>query len=247
MSEQPIKILVVGGTGATGQHLVRQLLQGGYEVKVVVRNPEGLPEDVRTHNNITIITGTILEMSDSDIAKYVQDCDAIASCLGHTLSFKGIFGHPRKLVADSVCRLCQAVQAHNRTRPVKFVLMNSSGCRNLDLVEKVSFAQHCIIFLLRLLLPPHIDNEKAGNYLRTKIGQNHSNIEWVVVRPDGLVNHDEVSPYTGYASPTRSAIFNAGTTSRINVAHFIAQLITKPNLWSRWKGQMPVIYNDEGN
>jgi hypothetical protein len=65
----------------------------------------------------------------------------------------------------------------------------------------------------------------------------------VVVRPDNLINEDIVTEYEVYPSPTRSAIFDAGKTSRINVGHFMAELITNNDLWNRWKGQMPVIYN----
>jgi hypothetical protein len=41
----------------------------------------------------------------------------------------------------------------------------------------------------------------------------------------------------------RSALFDPGVTSRINVAHFMADLITDEDEWKKWKGQMPVIYN----
>ncbi|MCP4135133.1 MAG: NAD(P)-dependent oxidoreductase, partial [bacterium] len=54
---------------------------------------------------------------------------------------------------------------------------------------------------------------------------------------------EEVSEYEVHPSPIRSAIFNAGQTSRINVGHFMAGLVTDNHLWDRWKGQMPVIYN----
>jgi hypothetical protein len=63
------------------------------------------------------------------------------------------------------------------------------------------------------------------------------------VRPDNLINEDKVTEYVLFPSPVRSAIFDAGKTSRINVGHFMASLITNDNLWSNWKGQMPVIYN----
>lgn len=33
-------------------------------------------------------------------------------------------------------------------------------------------------------------------------------------------------------------------TSRINVAHFMADLITDDDTWRRWKGRMPVIYDE---
>jgi len=94
-----------------------------------------------------------------------------------------------------------------------------------------------------LLLPPHSDNEHAAYYLRTQVGQNHPAIEWAAVRPDSLVDSSDVTDYEIHPSPTRSAIFNAGETSRINVADLMARLITEEDLWEQWKGQMPVIYN----
>jgi len=123
--------------------------------------------------------------------------------------------------------------------------MNTTANQNRDLDEKVSFAQQFIIRVLRLLLPPHVDNEKAADYLRTQVGQKDSVIEWVAVRPDGLTNEGNVSEYDLHPSPIRSAIFDPGKTSRINVGHFMAELLTNDDLWKTWKGQMPVIYNRE--
>jgi hypothetical protein len=125
------------------------------------------------------------------------------------------------------------------------VLMNTAGNSNRDLHEPLSFGHRCVIKLLRLLLPPHVDNEKAADYLRTVVGQDDPAIEWAVVRPDTLIDADEVSEYEIHPSPTRSAIFNAGKTSRINVGHFMAELILTNDTWIRWKGRMPVIYNRE--
>ena len=177
------------------------------------------------------------------MAQHVNGCDAVASCLGHNLSWKGIYGHPRRLVTDATRRLCNAIKANKAEGPTRFVLMNTAGNSNRDLHEPVSFGQRCVIGLLRLLLPPHVDNEKAADYLRINIGQNDRAIEWAAVRPDSLINEDDVTEYEVHPSPTRSAIFNAGSTSRINVGHFMADLITDDDTWNRWKGQMPVIYN----
>ena len=154
-----------------------------------------------------------------------------------------MFGHPRRLVTDTAHLLCNAIKANNSDKSIKYVLMNTAGNSNRDLDEPISFGQRCVIGLLRLLLPPHVDNEKAADYLRTNIGQNNKAIEWAVVRPDNLIDEEIVSRYEAYPSPTRSAIFNAGQTSRINVGHFMADLITDDNKWNEWKGQMPVIYN----
>jgi len=238
-----MKTLVVGASGATGRLLVEQLLNRGQSVKIIVRTGINLPDTIKNHKNVSIIYASVLDLNDADMAEHVKGFDAVASCLGHNMNFKGVYGQPRRLVTDATRRLCRVIKVNNPDKPVKMVLMNTTGNRNQDLSEQISFAQHCVIWLLRLLLPPHVDNEKAADYLRTEVGQNDRAIEWVAVRPDGLVDKSEVSAYEIHPSPTRSAIFDAGTTSRINVGHFMADLITNHETWIKWKGQMPVIYN----
>ncbi len=240
-----LDILIVGGTGATGEHLVRQLLNRGHRVRVIVRTPEKLPDSVRHHENITVVIGNALEMSDAELVQHVQGCDAIASCLGHTLSFGGILGPPWRLVTDSATRLCQAAQASEPAHPVRFVLMNSTGCRDHAAHERVSIWQRLVVQAIRMLIPPHADNEAAVAFFQNKIGQSNPNVQWVVVRPDSLINEDGVTPYHIQASPSRSAIFDPGKTSRINAAHFMTELMTDSDTWSQWVGQMPVIYNTE--
>lgn len=236
-------ILVVGASGATGSKLIEQLLIQGHTIKAVVRTPEKLPESWKNNERIKLIHASLLDFNDKEMIELTRSCHAIASCLGHNISWKGIYGQPRKLVTDATIRLCNAVEANKPESPVKFVLMNTTGNRNRDLNEPISFAQKCVIGLLRLLLPPHVDNEKAAEYLRTQIGQDNPYIEWTAVRPDGLINEDAVTEYDIHPSPTRSAIFNAGKVSRINVAHFMSSLIDDGQLWTKWKGQMPVIYS----
>lgn len=238
-----MKILVVGASGATGRLLTEALLNRGHQVRAVVRSPDKLPKTLANHPLLEIVQASLLDLGDDELAGLVRDCVAIASCLGHTLTLKGILGPPRKLVTEATRRLCEVVRATGPSRPLKFVLMNTAGNRNRDLEEPISFGQKCVIGFLRIALPPHADNESAADYLRTNVGQKSSAIAWTVVRPDTLVNEGGVTAYEVYASPTRSAVFNAGQTSRENVAHFMAELITNDVLWKRWQGQMPVIYN----
>lgn len=238
-----MSVLVLGATGATGRLLVRELLGRGQNVRVIVRAPDRLPEDVRNHSRLSMVQASVLGLSDAEMVQHVDGCTGVASCLGHNLTLKGIYGHPRRLVTDATRRFCDAIAATGAEGPTRFVLMNTAGNSNRDLNERTSFPQKCVIGLLRLVLPPQADNEKAADYLRTGIGRENRSIEWVAVRPDTLTDDDMVTGYELYPSPTRSAIFNAGTTSRSNVAHFMAELITDDETWNRWKGQMPVIYN----
>ncbi len=177
------------------------------------------------------------------MAEYLKDCTAVASCLGHTPNLKGIYGQPRRLVRDAVRRVCGAIQANGPKHPLRVVLMNTAGTRNRDLDEPLSLAHSSLLALIRLLLPPHVDNELAAEILRSGIGQEDPFVQWAVVRPDTLLNEEQVSEYKVHPSPTRSALFDAGKTSRINVAHFMAELLSDDETWQRWKGRMPVIYN----
>ena len=238
-----MNILILGASGATGRLLTQQLLERGHSVKAIVRSAHKLPEHIRNHGNLTVVETAVLDLSDTQLAQYVKGCDAVASCLGHNLTFKGIYGHPRRLVTEAVRRLCAAIKANTPAQSTKFVLMNTVGNSNHDLNEPIPFAQKVVVGLLRLLLPPHVDNEQAADYLRTEIGQNDRLIEWAVVRPDSLLDGESVTAYELHPSPIRSAIFDSGQTSRINVGHFMADLITNDDIWQKWKGQMPTIYN----
>ena len=238
-----MNILVLGGSGNTGQCILNKLLWDNHNVKAVVRKNSSLPNFIKSHEKLTIIEGNVLGFTEQEIILLIQDCDVIVSSLGHNLTFKGMFCNPRLLVTQTLKKLSIAIQNKKTNNTVKILLMNSSGVQNRDLNEYISFSQKCIILLLKMLLPPHLDNEKAANFLRAEITSNNSKIEWVIIRPDSLIDENTASQYKAYLSPIRSAIFDAGKTSRINVAHFMSELISNTKLWEEWKGKMPVLYN----
>ncbi len=240
--------LVVGANGATGRLLVEQLLAQGETVRIIVRSTDNLPELTQKNKQLTITESSVLNMTDVELNSHVQGCNAVVSCLGHNLNLKGMYGHPRRLVTDSVKRLCQSIEANKSTipnTPVKFILMNTTGNKNSQASEKISMAEVLVIGLIRFLLPPHADNEAAAKYLQSSYGESQNTLEWVSVRPDALTNELSVTEYDVHVSPIRSAIFDSGKTSRINVAHFMSQLISNHEVWNKWKTQMPVIYNAE--
>ena len=77
-----MKILSVGATGATGNRLVKQLLDCEHVVTVIVRTPEKFHQGTRNHKNISISNSMVLDLSHVDLAKQVENCEAIVSCLG---------------------------------------------------------------------------------------------------------------------------------------------------------------------
>ena len=123
-------ILVVGASGATGRLVVEQLLGQGKLVKIIVRSTDYLSVEAKENPNLIITKATLLDLTDDQLRLQVTDCTAILSCLGHNLTFQGIYGQPRQLVTSAVQRLCLAVESINtppKKAPVKFILMNTTG------------------------------------------------------------------------------------------------------------------------
>ena len=117
----PITTLVVGASGATGRHVVLQLLQRKQHVKAVVRSKQRLLTSLdeispnastEFASALDIHEASLLDLSDDDLMDLTSQCDATVSCLGHNISFHGIFGHPRKLVTEATQRLCNAIEAN---------------------------------------------------------------------------------------------------------------------------------------
>ncbi len=225
----------------TGLRLVEQLLEAGHKVRAIVRSPHKFQAEILNHPNLIIIEAAILDLSDEELTRQVKNCDAIVSCLGHVVSFHGMFGHPRKLCTDATRRLCQAIENNNTARPTKFILMSTVGVKNPDYQEKRTRSDRILLTLLRYLLPPHRDNETAAEHLYKYIAKNNGHIEWCAVRPDSLINA-QTSPYKVIKSP-QTTILSGHPTTRANVAHFIKALIENEDLWNKWKFEMPVIFN----
>lgn len=238
-----MKVLVLGGNGATGIHVVGQLLENNVDVKTIVRNSAKL-KSLKNKKNLEIITASFLDMENADLSKILEDVDAIVSCLGHNITLKGMFGRPHRLVTDAIRKVCESIRMKETGKVTKLVLMNTTACLDVDAQEQFTTAEGIILAIMRFLLPPQKDNEQAVNYLKHAIGKHDRNIEWIAVRPDTLIDEKEVTSYSVHNSPVRSPVFNSGKTSRINVGSFIMNLLCNKEQWEKWKYQMPVIYNE---
>jgi len=237
-----MRILVLGASGATGKLVVMQLIKRKIKTRILIRKSAVLPNKILQDPLVETVIGNITSMDLSEMNNLVQNCNVVISCLGHNISFKGMFGHPRYLVLDTIKKISKTVK-NGANNQVKIILMNTTAYTNTLSGEKNSIGESIIFSLLLFLLPPHRDNVKAANFLINKIGKKNKKIEWVAVRPDTLINSDKESLYEIYESPVRSPIFNAGSTSRINVSNFMAELVTDDGLWRKWLFKTPVIYN----
>lgn len=238
-----MKVLLLGASGATGKLVGLQLLKKGIYLRVVVRKNAALPQELLNTPLVEIIRGNITDFSPAEFSGLIADCDAVVSCLGHNITLKGMFGQPHFLVSDTVRNVCKAI-SDGANKKIRIILMSTTAFTNRGIGEKNTLGERVIFSILYALLPPHTDNMKAADYLIKEIGTSNNRIEWVAVRPDSLFDEDKESKYTVVNSLMRSPIFNAGRTSRINVSHFMSDLITNDDLWQAWKFKTPVIYNE---
>lgn len=238
-------ILLVGGTGRTGRRVLEQLLSRGINVRIIVRSPQKLPAAAAENAKLTVVEADLLSLSDEDLQRQIRGCDAVISCLGHVISFKGIFGPPRNLVTQATTRLCRGIEALQPAKPVKFILMNSVSVNHPGgLDTRRGVFEKAIVWMLRGVMPPARDNQQAANFLHGTIGTGNPFAQWVAVRPDTLREGD-VTEYTLHEGLV-SSLFAPDSTNMANVAHFMCELVANPKTWDDWKGKLPVVINASG-
>lgn len=235
-------VLLLGGTGRTGRRTLQQLLGRGIGVRAIVRSVEKLPPDLLENPSLTVVAADLTSLADDELKRHLYGCTAVVSCLGHVISLKGIFGPPRDLVTRTASRICRGIEAPTPDTPVKFILMSSvSVHRAPGLDTRRGLFERAFVRIIRSLLPPAEDNQKAADYLITKIGADNAFVQWVAVRPDTLTEGG-VTDYSLHENLVNS-LFNPGKTNMANVAHFICELVTNQQTWTRWKSKLPVITN----
>ncbi|MBK9305350.1 MAG: SDR family oxidoreductase [bacterium] len=156
-------VLLVGGTGRTGQRVLCRLLERGVAVRAVVRSAGRLPPGVAGDPRLTVVEADLLALDDEGLAAQVRGCEAVVSCLGHTISLRGVFGPPHDLVARATARLCGAIRDSRPAAPVKFILMSSVSVDHPGTTdERRTDPERLLLRVLRRLVPPARDNQRRG-------------------------------------------------------------------------------------
>lgn len=233
-------ILLLGGTGRTGARTLEQLLGRGHAVRAVVRSRDRVPPACLANPDLAITQAEVLALSDAELRRLVDGCDAVVSCLGHVLSFRGIYGAPRDLVTRATKRVCRAIEALRPASPIRVVLMSSVSVHRAGAVDaRRGRFERAFLWTLCRALPPANDNRRAADFLADGIGTSNPYVQWAAVRPDTLRDGD-VSGYRVHDGLVAS-LFRPDATRMANVAHFLCELATDPAAWERWRGRMPVI------
>jgi nucleoside-diphosphate-sugar epimerase len=238
-------VLLVGGTGRTGRHVLEQLLGRGVGVCAIVRSPDKLPASAAGDPRLRVVTADLLSLGADELTRLVRGRQAVISCLGHVTDLRGVFGPPRDLVTRATMQVCAAIVALQPEPPMRFILMSSVSVndpRGPD--TRRGAGERAVLMGLRGVVPPARDNQRAADHLRTRVGPEDPFVEWVVVRPDTLIEGG-ISPYSLHDGLV-SSLFKPDRTTMANVGHFMCELATDASTWQRWRGTMPVITDATG-
>ena len=281
-------VLLFGATGGCGSQVLTRLLRRGVLVTAVVRSAERLSDDVKSHDNLTVVVfpnghlfaGTTRKDDGKDdgnalndsftrrLDRYVRECECVVSCLGHNLTLKGMFGRPRQLCVETVRQVCDAVarqkggrkdiasseeeqkkedenaNTNTNNEPLRLIVVSTEGVSRFDGADpKRGALERALLKALYVLLPPMKDNVEVVRFLHELKETNetstpsHRVVEFCAVRPSDMRDGEE-SPHEAHAE-LQNGLFDAGNTTRANVGAFIADLVTKPETWARWRNAFP--------
>jgi uncharacterized protein YbjT (DUF2867 family) len=201
----PSKILVLGGTGGTGQLIVAQALERGDDVTAVVRSAE----KARHLRGAKLIFGDARD--EATLREGLRDRDAVVSALGTPASpFREV-----TLLSASTRALVSAMKSEHVSRLVCITGMGAGDS-----------AGHGGVLFDNLIFPLLLRKVYADKNRQEAIVRD-SALDWVIVRPSML--NDKPSRDT-IRTLTDLSGFHGGTISRADVAKFVLEQV-RANTW----------------
>lgn len=208
----PLKILVLGATGATGRLIVSQAVARGHDVAVLVRSAE----------KASNLTGAKLIIGDARderaLCQALKGRDAVISALGTAASpFREV-----TLLSTATRALVNAMKAEQVSRLVCITGMGAG-----DSAGHGGFVLDNLIFPL-LLRKVYADKNRQEAIVRD------SGLDWVLVRPSIL---NDKSGRGSVRALTDLSGFHGGTIAREDVASFVLDQVGG----DAWLRRSPVI------
>lgn len=108
------KIAIIGGTGKSGQYLVKEALNQGYTIKVLIRNPEHFTIQ---HPLLEVIQGDVTDYAT--LLQLTAECDAVISALG-----LGIPNSIFTVFSEATTNILCAMESHSIQRYIVITGLN---------------------------------------------------------------------------------------------------------------------------
>ncbi|CAN5624649.1 NAD(P)H-binding protein [soil metagenome] len=207
-------VTIFGGTGKTGRHLVRQALDAGDHVTILVRNPAKVDLE---HERLRVIAGDIGD--PAAVASAIEGTDAVLSVLGPTQNT------PDYQISRGTKHILDAMTIHGVER-----LVVSAGAGVGGEGDQPKLFNHLISFALRLAAR-HVLEDMT----RTVHAVRGSDLDWTVVRVPMLTD----DPPKGQVRVGLVGVNTGPRIGRADMARFMQDQVRDP----AHVRQSPVISN----
>jgi len=195
-----MNIIVFGGSGATGQEIVRLALTQGFSVTAFVRDPGKL----KYHDpKLRVVHGDVKDYTT--VERAMQGNDAVLSALGVSKPLKR-----DPIVVEGVRNIIRAMEGSSVRRLIYLsVLAVREGRARSG-------------FLIRNVISRIVHNEIADHEEKEKLIAS-SRLEWTIVRPPKLTNGPRRGNYRFGEDVEPASILPM--ISRADVADFMLRLL----------------------
>ena len=205
-----MKILILGGTGRTGRHLVGEALDRGHIVHVLVRYPGKL---MCQDDRLIVFKGTPL--SREDLEEAMKDCEAVLCALN--ISRKSDFPWsklvtPPTFLSESMHHVVELAPRFDLQR---VITITAAGVGDT--------AQYTPGWFRWIINHSNIGITYEDHNRQEQILM-ESRLRWSIVRPVGLTNSEKNKPVKVSVPGVEKPGF---TISRKNVARFMIDILEK--------------------
>lgn len=198
------KITLFGATGTIGSRILREALDRGHQVTAVVRDPAKL--DGQTHQNLTVVTGDILD--PASVTEAAKGQDVVVSAVGG-----GDGPGHLATIEPSAKSLVAGVRAAGADAP-RLIAVGGAGSLRTPDGKQVWDADGLPEFLLQIM---HAHGD-ALDFYRTV-----SDVDWTNLSPAAKIEPGE---RTGtYRTETENLILDAEGNSRISAEDYAVALV----------------------
>jgi len=156
---QNMKVAVIGGTGKAGKYLLKQLVNQGFMIKLLTRNPQK-PEET---NLVEKVIGDVINYES--VYNLVDGCNVVISTLGQTKGEDPVFS----LAAKNIVKAMEAFEIKRYIVLTGLTLDTQFDNKGFKTTMKTMVMK----FLFRKIIL-----DKQNEY---KILQD-SNLDWTIVR-----------------------------------------------------------------
>lgn len=205
-----------GATGGTGKQVVKQALEIGYHVTVIIRNPAAF--DIQ-HHELEIIKGDVLQLSTFE--NELTGKDAVISCLGSGTSTK-----PTRVYSAGIENIISAMNKAG----IRRLMCISAGALYIN--KEMGFFIRTLtkLVLQKILKEPYADMR----IMETKVEKTH--LDWTILRPARLTNKLLTGKYRVAVNSHNKRPFSI---SRADLAEYMLNSIDTPQ---NFKAKVEIAY-----